>query len=511
VAYRVGAWRGRSVWLIVLAYLMLTAWLSWELNLWRDEMYSLHSTSGSPRFALHQAFDFELQPPLYFVALSMWRSLDSSVLFARLFSALMGCGAILAASALAERLRMKVHPAWVAAVVATHPIVVWAGTEIRVYALILCLSVLLTLTFFDAYWVEGRRVTARIVFAGVALLSVYTQYYLAGLLACFGVALLVRRDRASIALFALDMSAVGLLALPLAFAVRNQFGTHQEDFGAPASFGANTLRVVATRFEAYVFAFNKAIDEARWSLGAIRAARWIYRTLVVAVVAIPLWSLRRKLDWHALARRWPLFVIVGTYALCMILLLRITSPLSVGERHTTAIVIPSLLAALAVPAFGLGSRAGRFGAAFLIASNIGATLLTMVIPLAKDCDCRRVAEAIGARETDREPILVFPSEDAMPLAVYYQGQNRLVPVPRPASLDHWDQRTFVIDDPAEIVKLLGADGHDGLWVHTGTYGTSWGQEKLEQFLAKGYREDEEREFFRGVRLRHFVRNGFVRR
>jgi hypothetical protein len=159
----------------------------------------------------------------------------------------------------------------------------------------------------------------------------------------------------------------------------------------------------------------------------------------------------------------------------------------------------------------MGSRAGKLGAAFLIASNVGATLLTMVVPLAKDCDCRRVADTIGAHEAQHEPILVFPSEDAMPLSVYYQGQNRLIPVPRPASLDHWDQRTFVIDDSGEIARLLGPGEPSSLWVHTGTYGTAWGQEKLEQFLAKGYREDEEREFFKGVRLRHFVRNGLVRR
>jgi hypothetical protein len=188
-------------------------------------------------------------------------------------------------------------------------------------------------------------------------------------------------------------------------------------------------------------------------------------------------------------------------------LLRMTGPLTVGERHTTAIVIPLLIATIAVPAFALGRFAGVLGAAFLIASNVPATLLTQVIPLAKDCDCRRVARTIGAHETSHEPILVFPSEDALPLAVCYQGQNRLVPVPRPASFDRWDQRSFVIDDAGEISRLLGRDDHASLWVHTGTYGTSWGQDKLEEFLARGYHEDEERDFFQGVRLRHFVRNG----
>jgi len=502
-----GACRERRVWLVVLAYLVVTTWLSGELNVWRDEMYSLHSSSGSPGFAFHQALDFELQPPLYFVLLSLWRGIDSSVFFARLLSSLFGCGAILAAAALGARLLPKVAPVWIAVVVATHPIVVWAGTEIRVYALILLLSALLTLMFFDAHWVSGRRGTQRILFAALALLCVYTQYYLAALLACFGIVLLVRRDRKSVERYAGDMGVVTLLAFPLFVAARTQLGAHHQDFVPPSSLGAGTLHLVATRFEGYVFSFNKAIDEARWNLGTIRLARWAYRALVLAVIAVPLWSLRRRVALQGLGRRWPLFVIVATYALCMFALLRMAGPLSVGERHTAAIVIPVLIAAMAVPAFAMGRLAAVLGASFLIVSNVAATLLTQVIPLAKDCDCRRVAETIGAHETPHEPILVFPSEDALPLAVYYQGQNQLVPVPGPASFEHWDQRTFVIDDPGAISRLLGRDDPAGLWVHTNTYGAGWGEDKLEEFLARGYRLYDERQFFKGVRLRHFVRNG----
>src|SRR5258708_5390969 len=97
-------WRGGRVWMIALAYLALTGWLSFELNTWRDEMYSLHTSSGSPVFAIQQAVHFELQPPFYFLALSLWRVFSHSVFFARLFSSLCGCGAIVATAALGARL-----------------------------------------------------------------------------------------------------------------------------------------------------------------------------------------------------------------------------------------------------------------------------------------------------------------------------------------------------------------------------------------------------------------------
>jgi hypothetical protein len=141
-----------------------------------------------------------------------------------------------------------------------------------------------------------------------------------------------------------------------------------------------------------------------------------------------------------------------------------------------------------------------------MASNVAATVLTLALPLAKDCDCRHVAETIVRRETAREPILVFPSEDALPLAVYYRGKNRLLPVPAAASYDRWDQSTFVIRSPDDVARLLEleAPGSVGLWVHTNTYGPRWGPEKLEAFLASGYRENGRFAFERGVVLRHFV-------
>src|SRR6185436_19265701 len=102
----------------------------------------------------------------------------------------------------------------------------------------------------------------------------------------------------------------------------------------------------------------------------------------------------------------------------------------------------------------LGRRERQGWAVLLLGSNVAATILVHAVPLAKDCDCRHVAEAITRRETSREPILVFPSEDALPLAVYYRGQNRLLPVPGAVSYDRWDQSNFVIRSPDDVARLV---------------------------------------------------------
>jgi hypothetical protein len=82
-----------------------------------------------------------------------------------------------------------------------------------------------------------------------------------------------------------------------------------------------------------------------------------------------------------------------------------------------------------------------------------------------------------------------------------------VPVPSAPSYEHWDQSKFVIHSPDDVADVLEkeAPGGVGLWVHTNTYGPGWGPERLEAFLASGFRENERYEFAQGVVLRHFVR------
>jgi hypothetical protein len=500
--------------LTVAFYLALTAWLSWELNVWRDEMYSLHTSAGSVGYAVRRAIDFELQPPVYFGLLAAWRTFNDSIFFARLLSSLLGAGTIVVAAVLARRFAPRVEPVYAAALFATHPFLVWAGTEIRVYALVIFLSALLCWTFVEAYWFEAPRPRARLAFAAVALVAMYTQYYLALLLVGFGTALVVRRERSRLLAFVLDAGLVGVLSVPLLLAIRAQLHTHQADLGRRPPLGVETIRLVVGRFEAYLFSFNDAIDKSNWALSTVRAARWAYRALIVAAVGMGVWYARRRsvADQRPPAHRWGTPAVVAgivAYAVCMATLFVVVGPKIVGERHTAGLLFPAILAAMALPATVIGRQAVQAWTGLLLASNVAATTLVHAVPLAKDCDCRHVAEAITQRETSREPILVFPSEDALPLGVYYRGRNRLLPVPGAVTYDSWDQSTFVIRSPDDVARILEAEapGAVGLWVHTNTYGPNWGPEKLEAFLAGAYRQDAKYAFERGVILRHFVPRG----
>ena len=70
------------------AYIIFLTYLSVNLNIWIDEMYTLDTTSYNLKTVIKKSYDFEAQPPAYFVLLAIWRTINSDYVFARLFSVL---------------------------------------------------------------------------------------------------------------------------------------------------------------------------------------------------------------------------------------------------------------------------------------------------------------------------------------------------------------------------------------------------------------------------------------
>ncbi len=61
--------------LVAAAYAAVTGFLAWRLPLWQDEMYTLHTTASGPIEAARKAISVELQPPVYFMADALWRTI----------------------------------------------------------------------------------------------------------------------------------------------------------------------------------------------------------------------------------------------------------------------------------------------------------------------------------------------------------------------------------------------------------------------------------------------------
>ncbi|MBL8208325.1 MAG: glycosyltransferase family 39 protein [Blastocatellia bacterium] len=187
--------RADALWLcpILIIHLCLTLPLAWKLNLWIDEASSLDTSGKSFLYALRQAFTYELQAPLYFGLLNLWRIPSESIFHARLFSVACTSLMLVLVVGIVRRYFPKLHPAWVVALLAVHPFTIWAATEIRVYALVMLLSAVLMRLFFDGFLAVAPQQHSRWGYFGIALLSLYTYYFLGFLLVAQGCALLVQR------------------------------------------------------------------------------------------------------------------------------------------------------------------------------------------------------------------------------------------------------------------------------------------------------------------------------
>ena len=71
--------------LIYASFLLI---LCYKLSIWEDEAYSLHTTAYSLSEVIGLSYNFEGQPPAYFIILALWRKIDDGIFFARLLSVL---------------------------------------------------------------------------------------------------------------------------------------------------------------------------------------------------------------------------------------------------------------------------------------------------------------------------------------------------------------------------------------------------------------------------------------
>ncbi|MGA8098444.1 MAG: glycosyltransferase family 39 protein, partial [Candidatus Cybelea sp.] len=178
------------------ANLAVTLPLAYILNLWQDEAYTLQTTGHGLAYAFHQALAFEQNAPLYFVFLAALRHLGTSIFFLRLPSVLCIAVAVALVPELARRYIPAIDAGLVTLVAAWNPFVIWAAVEMRVYALIIVLSALLLLTFFDAFLVRTPSKASAFAYAVCCILALYTQYYLGFLIAAQALTLVLVHRRA---------------------------------------------------------------------------------------------------------------------------------------------------------------------------------------------------------------------------------------------------------------------------------------------------------------------------
>ncbi|HEY2475822.1 MAG TPA: glycosyltransferase family 39 protein [Candidatus Cybelea sp.] len=470
--------------------LLVTLPLAWVLNIWQDEAYTLHTTGGGVAYAFHQALAFEQNAPLYFVLVSLLRSFGDSIFYLRVFSVLCIGATILLVPALAQRYLPKQNAKLVTAVVACNPFLVWAAVEIRVYALIVFVSALLLLTFHDAFAKERPSLSAAIGYAACAALAVYTQYYLAFLVAAQALTVVVFYRRALLR-FVLAAFAAVLSFLPMLAIVPGQVQNFKDGFAAPslARALAGLVGILLRYVAPLPLAHTKFIYLAA-GLGAV----------VTLAVVRP--KLTRNGDGAIL--------LMTSAAIIAFAAATYVAGVHILDRHAASLYLPATLSVFGLFSFFSDSRQRGRVTVVWSALVIVLSLLSLARTyhgLAKPGDWSRVSAYIQAHERPNEPVVVFEAENALPFAYYYRGPNRVVPVPHAVDFRSYVVTRFVIHDDAELHSALPSQRQ--IWLITAgdcrSANVRFGCTKLEGFVGRHYHVESDAPF-EGARVRLLGKN-----
>lgn len=452
----------------------ITLPLAAMLNLWQDEAYTLHTTSGTIAHAFTQALAFEQNAPLYFVVLTIWRAIDGSLFFGRIFSILCISATLLLVPALCARYLPGVKQGLVTLVIALNPVTVWAALDLRAYAAIILASTLLLLVFHSAFLAPGGKVRAwTLAYGALVAISLYTQYYLGFLVAALGVTLAVRAPRMLPRYLLAALAAFATLA-PVAVQIPGQIRNFQGGFGAPDSPRVAILSIldILGHYVLPIHAFGRALGIA----------------LIVAIIAALVYVFAR----YFTPRADPLILLVTGAGILIAGCALYVEGVHLLNRHLVAFFVPAMLSTFAVLSYlrePINRTAQRTWASLSIVLSV-ITLFATYASLAKPGDWIRATSFIAQHEATGEPIAIFEAEQALPFEYYYRGANEVVPIPSAIDFRSYDVRRFIIHDADQVARSLPSSRK--IWLVTAGECTAanvdFGCDIVERYVAQHYRE-----------------------
>ncbi len=427
--------------LIIILHLVVTLALGFYINIWLDEAYTLHTTGRGVAFAFSRALNFELQPPLYFVLMGAWRRINDSIFFARLPSVLCAALTLKVVHGLAKRYLKEMNPTLIVACGAFNPFLIWAATEIRLYALAILLSALLLSKFYDGFLIEKPPARDRWLYIIIAVSALYTQYFLGFLLLAHACALVSRRRWRHLGVYLVCMSVVAVCFAPMVLTVLVQVTDHPQGVGVPLSL-LESVATIYWRVQDYLLPIE-------WT-PLYFWRRWLLRLgfIVLLVVLIK----NRRAVQAAHISLWTTTIII---AACLVVTLYFTAEMLMQSRHTVALFLPVVLAVFSLVAVTTKKRGVVAWAVISLSLSVGA-LAGAYTPTAKRGDWQRVAAYISAAESAGQPILVYKAMSVLPLSHYYAGKNVIVPLPEEDRLTSANYTDDNLRDAQQIIDRLDA-------------------------------------------------------
>ncbi|HEY0428751.1 MAG TPA: glycosyltransferase family 39 protein [Pyrinomonadaceae bacterium] len=492
----------KFLFILIFAHLAVALPLAFYLNIWTDEASTLHTTQNGFGQAFNNLFNDEKQAPLYFLLMSLWRKINDSIFFARAFSIICSILSIKFFFDLARNVWKDKTAFFVTAFFALHPFLFWASLEIRLYSLIILISVLLLKFFYQGYLSNTDSETRRkeqIYFVLTSVVALYTNYYLGFLLVgCFAALVALRRWREA-KIYFLQMLVVGLAILPLFWIISRQFSVRVIHFQAEKSM-LEGLSVFWNHFLTFALPTEIFPSEEVSAFSIVRL--WIVRILLLAVLIFTFKNKGKNLDENV-------FAFGAITAVVVAFLLFVYFQLGHGYieiRHAAVFFVPFVLflALILSPQRRVGAESVKTNYLFVSLAVLcliffSYSLFTLYPNLAKRGDWARVGEFIRQNEKPNQPIIVFQVYDALALPYHYKGENEILPDEKFFAFDYEDKAGSADSFRGQIdflISKIPADARE-IWLLTNEKcAVKDACQPLENFVRSDYTIVEEKDFYK---------------
>ena len=421
--------------LFLVVYFIVLLYLANKVFIWEDESYSLHTSANKLSKVISLSYTFEGQPPVYFVLLAIWRSVNSGIFFARLLSIIFIAGSAFYFKKLTALFTKNNDNKWLVVVFLLNPFTVWAALEIRLYALVILLSTIIIYYFFR-YFIVGRKKDLVILLA-FSLFGLYTQYFIGFLVTSFAVTLLIFKGRQSFVQFCLYCIPVAILFLPNFIFLPDQL-----------SMARTHLQVNA----AHIFDVLRTPQDFLLSLNTIslpQFARWLIKIPLLLLFLLAFFKLLNEKNNFTSSYLQLLKVVLLILFVCVLLYIILVPLLSLIFQEKYMIMTFSTFTLF----YSLWEVLPWKKIAYTLISVYFVCLLAIKYQYPeKTYNFNQVAHFIEKVELKNEPILFYGKSIVPPFEYYYKGANPLFPLP-PINYDknYYEER---ITDTTDLIKQI---------------------------------------------------------